>query len=135
MDPLSISASAAGLITICLQTIKLLKRTIETLRHAKQFLMNLLSQTERLRGLALRVVGAEGEGGAGGIGKLVMAFDEYGVKLTLRELGEWVNEMVGSGGVGMAVRVLMGKGKGEGLLSRLRRHEEEILAVVLWICA
>lgn len=142
MDPLSISASAAGLITICLQTIKLLKRTIETLRHAKQFLIDLLSQTERvrlfleqLRGLAVRVVGAEGEGGAGGIVKLVTAFDENGVKSTLGELGEWVNEVVGSGGVGMAVRVLIGKGKAEGLLGRLRRHEEEILGVVMWICA
>ncbi|KAM3074467.1 hypothetical protein ACMFMG_002729 [Clarireedia jacksonii] len=138
MDPLSISASAAGLITICLQTIKILKQTIETLKHAKQFLIDLLSQTERvrlfleqLRGLAVRAIGADGEG----IGKLVVAFDEEGVKRTLREMREWVDEMVGGGGVGMAVRVLMGKGKGEGLLGRLRRHEEEILGVVLWICA
>lgn len=68
---------------------------------------------------------------------IVLAFNDKGVERTLRELEEYVGEMVGKNGKGnwMRFRVLVGGGRAEGLVARLRRHEEEILAVVLWICA
>lgn len=83
---------------------------------------------EQLRGLSKQL-------GTGMAKDTVLAFNDGGVERTLRDLERFVGEMVGKSGNWVRFRVLVGGGRADALVGRLRRHEEEILAVVLWICA
>lgn len=49
MDSLTTSVSVAAIITACVQVVKILKETVEGLKQAAELLLQLLSQTERVR--------------------------------------------------------------------------------------
>ncbi len=57
-------------------------------------------------------------------GGLLLAFNDSGPRLTIREL----NELVG-------LQMLLSKGKVDELVGKLKRHEEEVVTVLLSIAA
>ena len=130
MDPLSVTASAAGLATLCYQVVQMLKRTIESLKKAKEFLIQLLSQTERVRLLLEQLRGLSKQLGARD--DILLAFSETGPMETIRELNAFAREMA-SRETWLRLRVLLSKNRADGLVKRLRRHEEEIGLVLLSI--
>jgi hypothetical protein len=94
MDPLSVSASAAALLTICAQAVQILKRTIETLRIAKEFLLKLLSQTERVRLFLEQLRGLTKQ--LGHRSEILLAYNDSGPRETINELNSFVRNMAQS---------------------------------------
>lgn len=57
MDPLSVSASIAALAAICLQTAKIIKKTIETIKATKDDLYDILRQVSQMQVVLRRLEG------------------------------------------------------------------------------
>ena len=130
MDPLSVSASAAALITICVQAVRLIKSTVETLKNAKTLLLNLLNQTERmrlfleqLRSLTHRLSDRQ---------DLALSFNDRACKATISEL-QMLVQKIGKIKTWVSLQILLNQSKSNDLLQRLKRHEEEIVTVLMFI--
>lgn len=132
MDPLSVSVSATALLTICVQAVQILKRTIETLRNAKDFLLKLLSQTERVRLFLeqLRSITKQ----LGHRSEILLAFNESEPRATINELNVFVND-IAQRTAWVRLRVLLNQSAAEKFVERLHRHEEEIMQVLLSVAA
>jgi hypothetical protein len=128
MDPLTISVSVVAIITTCAQVVQILKETIETLRKAAEFLLQLLSQTERvrlfleqLRGLAEQLKSRSG---------ILLAFSPTGPEATVNELKTFVRDMAQKPRL-MRLKMLLERSTADKLVRRLHRHEVEITQVLL----
>ena len=128
MDPISLAASAAGLITICVQAVKILKQTIETIKDSKSSLLRLLSQTERVRifleqlqTLTVQLGSRDG---------ILLSFNDSGPRETINELHAFV-QSVAQNPMWIRVKALLYRGKADGFVIRLHRHEEEIMQTLL----
>jgi hypothetical protein len=130
MDPLSVSASAAALLTICTQAVQILKRTIETLRKAKEFLLQLLSQTERVRLFLEQLRSLTKQ--LGRRSEILLAYNDSGPRETINELNSFVRNMAQST-TWVRLRMLLHQNTADRLVERLHRHEEEIMQVLLSI--
>lgn len=132
MDPLSVSASAVALITICVQTVKVLKQTIETIRNAKSFLLRLLSQTERIRIFLeqLRALTIQLGCRAG----ILLNFNDSGPKETINELHDFVQSIAQTPAL-IRIKVLLNRSTADSFVARLHRHEEEIMQTLLSVAA
>jgi hypothetical protein len=130
MDPLSVSAAAAELLTICVQAVQIMKRTIETLRNAKEFLLMLLSQTERLRLFLEQLRGLTKQ--LGHRSGILLAYNDSGPRATINELNNFVRDMA-QRTTWVRLRVLLHQNAADKLVERLHRHEEEIMQVLLSI--
>jgi hypothetical protein len=91
MDPLSASASAAALLTICVQAVQVLKKTIETLRNAKEFLLKLLNQTERVRLFLEQLRSLSKQ--LGDRSDILLAYNDSAPRETINELNIFVHHM------------------------------------------
>lgn len=132
MDPVSLSASAAALITICVQAVKVMKQTIETIRNAKSFLLKLLSQTERIRIFLeqLRALTAQLGPRAG----ILLNFNDSGAKETINELHLFVQSIAQTPAL-LRIKVLLNRSAADHFVERLHRHEEEIMQTLLSVAA
>jgi uncharacterized protein YoxC len=124
MDPLSVSVSATALLTICVQAVQILKRTIETLRNAKDFLLKLLSQTERVRHFLEQLRSLTKQ--LGHRSEILLAFNESGPRATINGLNVFVND-IAQRTAWVRLRVLLNQSAAEKFVERLYRHEEEIM--------
>jgi hypothetical protein len=129
MDPLSIAASAAGIVTICLQTVRLLQRAIETIKNARSLLTKLLSHVERVRLLLEQLRGLTKQLGAKA-GGLLLYFNDKDTRMTMSELKILVKQISEAGSF-VGLQMLMKKSRVEGLCGRLKEHEGEIVTVLL----
>jgi len=129
MDPLSISASAVALITICVQTIQIIKKTIETVKTAKRELLNILNETNRMRLLLEQLRGLTHQLGSKN-NKILLAFDKMGCEEILRELERLVDKLAQ---VEMFVgfQFLIRRSKFDALIAGLRVQEDGIRTVLL----
>lgn len=132
MDPVSLSASAAALITICVQAVKVLKQTIETVRNAKSLLLRLLSQTERIRIFLeqLRALTTQLGPRAG----ILLNFNYSGPKETINELHVFVQRIAQTPPL-IRVKVLLNQSAADRFIERLHRHEEEIMQTLISVAA
>lgn len=130
MDPLSISASAAGLLTTCVQAVKIIWRTIETIKGAKEFLVELLTQTKRV-GLFLEQLRSLTKQ-LGHRSKVLLAYDIRGPRETLDELEDFVHS-IDQSKTWFRLKVLLYQNVTDKLVKRLHRHAEEIMQVMLSI--
>ena len=130
MDPLSITASATAFLGICMQTIQLIQRTIETVKNSRSLLVKLLSQTERLRlNLEqLRSLTAQLGTRAG----TLLSYNDSAPRQTMKELNELVKKIAENPSY-LGIQTLLNKSKVDGLVERLKKHEEEIVTVLLSI--
>lgn len=124
------SASAAALITICVQVVRVLKNTIETLQKAKTFLLKCLSQTERVRLYLEQLRGLTKQ--LGGRSGILLNFNESGARETISELNVFVLDMAQRTSW-VRLKVLLNQSTADRLVMRLHRHEEEISMVLLSI--
>jgi hypothetical protein len=129
MDPLSITASATAIVTICIQTVRLLERTIETIKNARPLLVKLLSHVERVRLLLEQLRGLTTQLGAKG-GALLLYFNDKDTRETMTELKTLVKGIREAGSF-VGLQVLMKKSKADSLCERLKEHEGEIVTVLL----
>jgi len=132
MDPLSVTASAAALITICFKAVQAIKSVIERLRKAKAFLTVLLSQTEKVRLYLEQLRGLSKQ--LGPRSGILLAFDDSGPKTTIEELHAFALKMAHNPSW-VQVRVLLSQSTADKLLARLQRHENEISQVLISITA
>ncbi len=132
MDPVSLSAAAASLITICVQAVKILKQTIETIRNAKSSLLKLLSQTERIRIFLeqLRTLTIQLGPRAG----ILLIFNDSGPRETINELYVFV-QSIAETPMRIRVKVLLNRSAADEFVKRLHRHEEEIMQTLLLVVA
>lgn len=130
MDPLSVSASAVALLTICVQAVQILKDTIETLRSAKQFLLKLLSQTERVRLFLEQLRSLTKQ--LGHRSEVLLSYNDSDTRETIDELNTFVRNMA-QNRTWIRLRVLLHQNTAEKLVNKLHRHEEEIMQVLLSI--
>jgi hypothetical protein len=128
MDPFGISVSVVALITACAQVVKVLKETIETLKKAAEFLLQLLSQTERVR-LFLEQLRSLTEQ-LKSRSDILLAFSPSGPEATINELNGFVRDMARKPRL-MKLKVLLERSTADKLVKRLQRHEEEIMQVLL----
>ena len=129
MDPLSISASAVALITICVQTVQIIKKTIETVKTAKRELLNVLNETNKMRLLLDQLRGLTHQLGSQN-NKILLAFDKTGCEEILSELKRLVDKLAQ---VEMFVgfQFLVRRSKFEALVAGLRAQEDGIRTVLL----
>lgn len=129
MDPLSISASAAALIMICVQTVQIIRKTIETVKTAKRELLNVLNETNRMRLLLEQLRGLTHQLGSKN-NKILLAFDKHGCEEILGELKRLVDKLAQ---VEMFVgfQFLIRRSKFEALIAGLRAQEDGIRTVLL----
>lgn len=129
MDPV---ASAASLVAISIQVVKLLQQTAETIRDAKNSLVRLLSQTERIR-LFLEQLQtfARQLGPRAGI---LLTFNDSGPRKTMEELYVFVQSITQKQ-MWIRVRVLLNQRTANDFVKRLHRHEEEIMQMLLAVAA
>ncbi len=132
MDPVSLSASVASLITICVQAVKILKQAIETIRNAKSSLLKLLSQTERIRIFLeqLRTLTIQLGPRAG----ILLIFNDSGPRETINELYVFV-QSIAETPMRIRVKVLLNRSAADEFVQRLHRHEEEIMQTLLLVVA
>ena len=132
MDPVSLCASAAALITICVQTVKVIKQTIETNRNAKNFLLSLLSQTERVRIFPEQVRAlTEQLGSRAGI---LLNFNDCGPKETIKELQVFIQSIAQTPAL-TRIKELRNRSAADKFVERLHRHEEEIMQTLISVAA
>ena len=131
MDPLSISASAAALITICVQTVQIIKKTIETVKTAKRELLTVLNATNRTRLLLDQLRGLTHQLGSKN-NKILLAFDKIGCEEILDELKRLVDKLAQAESF-TGFRFLVRRSKFEALAAGLRAQEDGIRTVLLSI--
>lgn len=130
MDPISLSASAAALLTIFVQSVRLIKDTAEKMKNAKPLLIKLLHQTERMR-LHLEQLRSLAHQ-LGGRSSLLLAFNDSACKETVKELHALV-EQIAKAKTSMGLKLVVNQSAVNKLSQRLRGHEEEIVMVLLSI--
>jgi hypothetical protein len=130
MDPLSITASASAILAICTAAVNLIKVAIETVKNSKKLLVKLLSQTESLR-LHLEHLRSLTKQ-LGSRATLSLSYNDSAPRTTIMELRDLVKEIAEKPGF-IGVQMLLKKGKVEALTERLKRHEEEIVNVLVTI--
>jgi hypothetical protein len=128
MDPLSISLSVVGIITTCAQVVKILKDTIETLKQAAEFLLELLSQTERVRLFLEQLRSLTDQ--LKSRGDILLAFSPSGPNATIDELNVFVRDIAQSPKF-MKLKMLLKRSTANELVKKLHRHEVEITQVLL----
>jgi hypothetical protein len=128
MDPVSISVSVLAIITACAQVVKILKETIETLKKAAEFLLQLLSQTERVR-LFLEQLRSLTEQ-LRARSDILLAFSPSGPEATINELNVFVRDMAQKPKL-MKLKMLLKRSTADELVKKLHRHEVEITQVLL----
>lgn len=129
MDPLSISASAAALITICVQTVQIIKKTIETVKTAKRELLNVLNETNRMRLLLEQLRGLTHQLGTKN-NKILLAFDETGCEEILGELKRLIDKLA-QAEMFVGFQFLVRRSKFEALVAGLKAQEDGIRTVLL----
>ena len=97
MDPLSVSASAAALVTICVQTVQTLKRVIENLKGAKGVSLKLLSQTERVRLFLEQLRSLTKQ--VGTRSEILLAYNDSAPRATINEFNALVHDIARRGKV------------------------------------
>ncbi len=130
MDPLSVTTSATAILAICLQTVHLIQRTIETVKNARKVLVRLLSQTERLRLILEQLRSLTKQLGARG--GLLLSFNDSSPKTTINELNTLVKSIADKSNF-VGIQMLLNKGKVDSLLEKLKGHEEEVMTILLSI--
>jgi hypothetical protein len=129
MDPLSISASAVGLITICYQTVQIIKKTIETVKTAKRELLNVLNETNRMRLLLEQLRGLTHQLGSRN-NKILLAFDKTGCEEILGELRRLIDKLA-QAELFVGFQFLVRRSKFDALVAGLRAQEDGIRTVLL----
>lgn len=129
MDPLSISASAAALITICVQTVQIIKKTIETVKTVKMELLNVLNETNRMRLLLEQLRGLTHQLGSKN-NKILLAFDKTGCEEILGELKRLIDKLA-QAELFVGFQFLIRRSKFEALVAGLRAQEDAIRTVLL----
>jgi Fungal N-terminal domain of STAND proteins len=129
MDPLSISASAAALITICIQTVQIIKKTIETVKTVKRELLNVLNETNRMRLLLEQLRGLTHQLGSKN-NKILLAFDKTGCEEILGELKRLIDKLA-QAELFVGFQFLIRRSKFEALVAGLRAQEDAIRTVLL----
>ena len=130
MDPLSLSASAAGLLTIFVQAVRLIKQTVEKLKNAKTLLFKLLHQAERMRLLLEQLRSLTQQ--LGGRSSSLLTFNDSACRVTVNELHTLV-EQIAKAKSFMALKFPVNQSTANHLLQRLREHEGEIVTLLLSI--
>lgn len=132
MDPLSITTSATAILAICLQAVHLIQRTIETVKNARKLLVKLLAQTERLRLILeqLRCLTKQ----LGSRGGLLLSYNDSAPKTTIRDLNTLVTTISGKSNF-VGIQMLLNKSKVDVLVEKMKKHEEEVVTVLLSIAA
>jgi uncharacterized protein YoxC len=131
MDPLSITASAIALITVCVQTIQSIKSIIETVKGAKTRLLQVLNATTRVR-LLLEQLRSLTHQLSSKSNTILLAFDGQSCGDVLTELVTLVKKLMQSDKLA-AFQFLLQKSKLEGLAGRLKGQEDAICTVLLSI--
>jgi SMC interacting uncharacterized protein involved in chromosome segregation len=129
MDPLSISASAAALITICVQTVQIIKNTIENVKTAKRELLNILNETNRMRLLLEQLRGLTHQLGSKN-NKILLAFNKTGCEEILGELKRLIDKLA-QVEMFVSLQFLVRRSKFEALVAGLRAQEDGIRTVLL----
>ncbi|KAK1814275.1 hypothetical protein LTR12_011320 [Friedmanniomyces endolithicus] len=129
MDPLSISASAVALITICVQSVKIIKNVIETVRTAKKELLKILNGTNRMRLLLDQLRGLTHQLGSKN-NKILLAFDPSGCEEILGQLKRLVDKLA-KVETFMGCQFLVRRSKFEELVAGLKNQEDDIRLVLL----
>lgn len=129
MDPLSISASAVALITICFQTVQIIKKTIETVKTAKRELLKVLNETNRMRLLLEQLRGLTHQLGSKN-NEILLAFDKTGCEETLGELKNLIDKLAQAERFA-GFQFLVRRSKFEDLVAGLRAQEDGIRTVLL----
>ncbi|KAK0935873.1 hypothetical protein LTR29_012572 [Friedmanniomyces endolithicus] len=129
MDPLSISASAVALITICVQSVKIIKDAIETVRTAKKELLKILNGTNRMRLLLDQLRGLTHQLGSKN-NKILLAFDPSGCEEILGQLKRLVDKLA-KVETFLGCQFLVRRSKFEELVAGLKNQEDDIRLVLL----
>ncbi|KAF3491819.1 uncharacterized protein GIQ15_01336 [Arthroderma uncinatum] len=129
MDPSSISTSAAALVAISAQVVRLIKTTIEKLKNSARQLLRLLNQVERVR-LLLEQLRAFGRR-LGDNSTLLLSFNDSTCRDTMADLRNFVHGIASSKGFLVGVSPMVNESKLSDLLRRLHRHEEEIQTLLM----
>lgn len=131
MDPLSISAAAAGLIPLCWEAAKIIKDLIERVKNAAKELLNFLSRTERMRLLLEQLRGLTRQLGARD-NTLVIAFSDVECTRTIQELRDVVFDIARSSTTAVVrFQYLFRHGKLVALSDKLDKHRNEIEGIML----
>jgi hypothetical protein len=128
MDPFSISVSVVAIITACVQVVKILKETIEALKKAWEFLLQLLSQTERVRLFLEQLRSLTDQ--LRSRSDILLAISPSGPEATINELNAFVRDM-GRRSRLMKLKMLLERSTADKLVKRLHCHEVEITQVLL----
>ena len=131
MDPLSITTSATAILAICLQAVHLIQQTIETIKNARKLLFKLLSQTERLRLLLEQLRSLTKQLGSRASG-LLLSYNDIGPKTTINDLNNLVRSIAGKTSF-VGLQMLLNKNKVDGLVERMKMHEEEVVTALISI--
>ncbi len=126
MDPLSIAASAAALVTICVQTGGLIKTLAETFFHAEEGLLKLLSQIERLRLTLEQLRGLSQQLGAKA--DIALMFDDSAPRLTMNKLRGVIESIAGHKRT-FKMQLMIRRSDIEALRKRLQEHEDDMTKV------
>jgi hypothetical protein len=131
MDPLSITASAIALITICIQTVQFIKNMIETVKGAKSRLLHVLNATNRVR-LLLEQLRSLTHQLSSKSNTILLAFDGTSCGDVLNEVTNFVRKLIQSDKL-VGFQFLLQKSKLEVLVRRLKEQEDVIRTVLLSI--
>jgi len=130
MDPLSISAAAAAFLKIFIDTIHYIKKTVETIKHAKEILIKLLEQTERVRLLLERLRCLTKQ--LGKRASLALSYNDSEPRVTMNEMHTLIKAIAAKKNL-IAVQMLFHKKEVDRLLGKLQQHEKDFVTVLLTI--
>jgi hypothetical protein len=128
MDPLSIASGVAQLIPFCIEAVQLIKNAIETLKNAKPILIKLLHEAERMRLLLDQVHSLTIQ--LHSRSTMLLPFNDSACKKTITKLRTLVLEIAKQKST-LNLQVLLQKPKANHLIQKLRRHEQEIVVLLL----
>lgn len=130
MDPLSISASVATVIAIFIQTVRLMKKTVETFKNAKLLLQELLSQTQRMRLLLEQLRSLTHQ--LGSQSTLSLIFNDSACIETINELKKLVTRIANKNSW-INFRQQSHQNEANKLVAKLHRHEVEIVTLLQFV--
>lgn len=130
MEPLSIATSATAILGICWETVRLIQKTIETIKNARDLLVKLLSQTERFRLILEQLRGLSSQ--LGTKAGLLLSYNDSAPKATMKELNSLVKSMAEKPNF-IGIQMLFKQSKVDGLVGRLKLHEDEVVTVLLFM--
>ncbi|KAH8683230.1 hypothetical protein BGZ60DRAFT_524566 [Tricladium varicosporioides] len=130
MDPISIATSATAILGTCWETVRLIQKTIETVKNAKNLLVKLLSQTERFRLILEQLRGLSSQ--LGTKSGLLLSYNDSAPKATMKELNSLVKSMAEKPNF-IGLQMLFKQSKVDDLVARLKLHEDEVVTVLLFM--